>query len=450
MKGLVIGMGRTGLSITRHWRRLGYTVDATDSRPRPPAAASFSGHCDGIWCDEDFTRWPRQRFDGYDAVAVSPGVAPSQLPLPRSRLTNDVALFDSHWRRHCAADTRLLAVTGTNGKSTVTALAAHLARRGGVQAEAIGNLGEPMLDALLRWRDAPPPSLIVAELSSFQLEIAGRFRSDAAVVLNLSEDHLDRHGTLQRYGAIKRRLYRHTRQAVINLDDPTVASWRRRFAERTTVISLSTTDTGADWHLAAGSIQTPNFSFPLRDLSPAAAAQPGSVLAALALLSVTPVALTKAAKGLSDFPGLPHRRQTIAEKDGVRYVNDSKATNVAAAVFSVENTDTPVVLIAGGDGKGQDFAPLRRLAPRLRGAVLLGHAAAELESILTAAGVHCHHAAALPSAVAAARALARAGDTVLLSPACSSLDQFPDYRARGDRFQQAVDALAAAADREAS
>ena len=200
MKGLVIGMGRTGLSITRHWRRLGYTVDATDSRPRPPAAESFSGHCDGIWCDEDFTRWPRQRFDGYDAVAVSPGVAPSQLPLPRSRLTNDVALFDSHWRRHGAADTRLLAVTGTNGKSTVTALAAHLARRGGVQAEAIGNLGEPMLDALLRWRDAPPPSLIVAELSSFQLEIAGRFHSDAAVVLNLSEDHLDRHGTLQRYG----------------------------------------------------------------------------------------------------------------------------------------------------------------------------------------------------------------------------------------------------------
>ena len=288
MKGLVIGMGRTGLSITRHWRRLGYTVDATDSRPRPPAAESFSGHCDGIWCDEDFTRWPRQRFDGYDAVAVSPGVAPSQLPLPRSRLTNDVALFDSHWRRHGAADTRLLAVTGTNGKSTVTALAAHLARRGGVQAEAIGNLGEPMLDALLRWRDAPPPSLIVAELSSFQLEIAGRFHSDAAVVLNLSEDHLDRHGTLQRYGAIKRRLYRHTRQAVINLDDPTVASWRRRLAERTTVISLSTTDSDADWHLAAGSIQTPNFSFPLRDLSPAAAAQPSSVLAALALLSVTP------------------------------------------------------------------------------------------------------------------------------------------------------------------
>jgi len=377
-----------------------------------------------------------------DAVCVvaSPGL-PLDMPFfaeARRRgleVVGDIELFAR------ATSAAVAGITGTNGKSTVTTLLARMAQRAGLAVRAGGNLGEPALDLL-----TPGTELYVLELSSYQLETTASLQCRAATVLNVSPDHLDRYDSLTSYAAAKARIFARCDTAIINLDDPLVAAMPRP-AVRTLSFSLRAS-IGADYALAlhgrewwlthAATPLLPVAALKVKGLHNAA-----NALAALALGEALALPLPARLAELAAFEGLPHRSQWVADVRGVSYVDDSKGTNVGATLAAVAGMPGPLVLIAGGDGKNQDFAPL---AAAFRGkehhAVLIGRDAARIAAAL--AGVcTLETCATLPQAVQAAARAARPGDTVLLSPACASLDMFRDYAHRGTVFAQAVRGLAA-------
>jgi UDP-N-acetylmuramoylalanine--D-glutamate ligase len=338
-------------------------------------------------------------------------------------------------------------VTGTNGKSTVTTLLARMAERAGLKVRAGGNLGEPALDLL-----APGTALYVLELSSFQLETTTHLECRAATVLNVSADHLDRYASIGEYAAAKARIFARCDTAVVNLDDPLVVAMPRA-ARRTLSFSLRAA-VGADyavaavaavagreggwWLTRAGTPLLPVAELRIKGLHNAA-----NALAALALGEALELPLASMLEELREFPGLPHRAQWVAEVRGVTYVNDSKGTNVGATLAAVGGMAGPLVMIAGGDGKNQDFAPLAAaFRGKVRHAVLIGRDAPAIARALTAVCT-LEVCATLEEAVHAAARAARPGDTVLLSPACASLDMFRDYTQRGAVFTQAVRELAA-------
>jgi UDP-N-acetylmuramoylalanine--D-glutamate ligase len=349
-------------------------------------------------------------------------------------LVGDIELF----AREALAP--IAAITGTNGKSTVTALLADLASAAGLEAVAGANLGEPALDLLER----PVPGLYVLELSSFQLETTYSLETATATVLNVTPDHMDRYDTLADYAAAKARIFGGCEVAVVNTDDPLVRAMPRA-GQR--VLSFSLEDPSADYFLARdpapmltcrGEPLLPLDAMRLQGLHNAA-----NALAALAMCDALELPRAPVVEALASFGGLPHRAQWVAEVEGVRFVNDSKGTNVGATLAAVRGMSGPLVLIAGGDGKNQDFAQLRAaFRGKVRHAVLIGRDAPRLEETL--AGVcTTERAADMASAVRAARAAAQPGDTVLLSPACASLDMFRDYAHRGEEFAAAVRSLAA-------
>ena len=436
---VVVGMGRTGLSVARHLQRCGYGIAVTDSRATPPELAGVKALGAAV-----VTRtggFDARLLEGADIVVTSPGV-PLDDPFfvqARARgldIVGDIELFAR------AVDAPVVGITGTNGKSTVTTLLGRMAERAGVRVRVGGNLGQPALDLL----DRGPTDLYVLELSSFQLDTTHSLKLKAAVVLNVSADHMDRYATLKAYAASKARIYANSETAVVNFDEPEVRRMPRAGAR---VISFSLQDPSADFAL----------------LTPPAAAEPwlarrGAALLALASLRISgrhnaANALATLALGdalrlplapmldeLREFSGLPHRTQWVADLKGVRYINDSKGTNVGATLAAVGGLAGPLVVIAGGDAKGQDFTPLAKaFRGKVRSAVLLGRDAGLIETAL--AGI-CHtvRAATMEEAVRAAARFAKAGDTVLLSPACSSLDMFRDYAERGNRFAAAVKELA--------
>jgi UDP-N-acetylmuramoylalanine--D-glutamate ligase len=340
-----------------------------------------------------------------------------------------------------AVDAPVAGVTGTNGKSTVTTLLARMAERAGLSVRAGGNLGEPALDLL-----APGTALYVLELSSFQLETTTELACRAATVLNVSADHLDRYASIAEYAAAKARIFARCDTAVVNLDDPLVMAMPRA-ARRTLSFSLraavgadyAVTSTRGGWWLTRGTAPLlPVARLKIKGLHNAA-----NALAALALGEALELPLEPMLEALEEFSGLPHRSQWVAEVRGVTYVNDSKGTNVGATLAAVAGMAGPLVMIAGGDGKHQDFAPLASaFRGKVRHTVLIGRDAPVLARAL--AGVcTLETCATLPQAVRAAARSARPGDTVLLSPACASLDMFRDYTQRGAVFAQAVGELAA-------
>ena len=434
---LVIGMGASGYSLANFWYG-DYALTAVDDRRQPPRGDFFQQQLPAVTTrvGDDFRCWRPDDYAAYDKVALSPGVAPECVRAPADKLTNDAACFSEAWQVEAPAASRLLAVTGTNGKSTVTMLAAHLVSSSGLAAAAVGNIGEPMLTALLDWRYNGFPAVAVVELSSFQLELAAQFYSDAAVVLNIGEDHLDRHGSFQHYADIKRSIYRNTRCVVVN--DALAAM---------PAAAVSYGSEAADWYIKDGVIwRRDEPRYRLSSLSEVCRHYPELVLAALALTDSLDLPTAAVQAGLASFSGLPHRRQFVANQNGVIYVNDSKATNVEAALFALRHAGAPVVWIGGGDGKGQDFAALAAAGARfMRAAVLFGKDAVPIEKALTAAGVVCARAADLADAVAKARTAARPHDVVLLSPACSSLDMFANYQTRGMEFMRMVTAEDASA-----
>jgi UDP-N-acetylmuramoylalanine--D-glutamate ligase len=436
MHTLVVGLGKTGASCLRYLTKRGVAVAATDTRRAPPALSELGALAAGL--DLRLGGFDLSLLEGADQILMSPGV-PLDAPIAaeaRARgieIVGDIELFAR------AARAPVVAVTGTNGKSTVTTLVARMAAADEKRVLAGGNLGPPALDLL----DAPTPDLYVLELSSFQLETTRSLALAAAAVLNLSADHMDRYATLAEYARAKRRIYERAAVQIVNADDPLVAAMPRADAP---VRRFSVRDAAADFGLlrAGGKIVLARRGEPLLDfaaLKITGVHNAANALAALSLGEAAGIGMPAMLAALAAFPGLPHRSEWIADRGGVRFIDDSKGTNVGATAAAVAGMDRPVVLIAGGEGKRQDFTPLAAACRgRVRASVLIGKDASVLGHALE--GVcDIAYAATMPQAVALAAHAARPGDAVLLSPACASLDMFRDYAHRGAEFAAAVRAL---------
>jgi len=435
---VIVGLGRTGLSAVLYLRARGWRLAVTDTRASPPELAALRAFDASIPVRSGAL--DAALLDGALCVVASPGVPLSSpfFAAARARgleIVGDIELFAR------AADAPVAGITGTNGKSTVTTLLARMAQRAGLAVRVGGNLGEPALDLL-----SPGTALYVLELSSFQLETTRQLACRAATVLNVSADHLDRYASIGEYAAAKARIFARCDTAVVNLDDPLVMAMPRS-ARRTLSFSLRAA-VGADYAVTmhAGGWWLTRGTAPLlavERLRIKGLHNAANALAALALGEALDLPLQPMLKELEEFPGLPHRSQWVAEVRGVTYINDSKGTNVGATLAAVGGMAGPLVMIAGGDGKNQDFAPLAAaFRGKVRHTMLIGRDAARIAQAL--AGVcTLETAATLPEAVRAAARAARPGDTVLLSPACASLDMFRDYTQRGAVFTEAVGELAA-------
>jgi UDP-N-acetylmuramoylalanine--D-glutamate ligase len=441
----VLGLGDTGLSAVRWLVRQGARVHVADTRAAPPNAARLAAE----FADVPLVCGP---FDARalaksDLVVASPGVPLAEPAVQAALLrgvpvVGDVELF----AQELAGRAKVLAITGSNGKSTVTAMAESLCRAAGLNALAAGNIGLPVLDALQAAEEKGLPDVFVLELSSFQLETTASLEADAATVLNVSEDHLDRYPGLAAYAAAKARIFHGAGVEVLNRDDArTLAMARPGHAIVTFGLDapadghygLVRAD-GEDW-LAFGAERL----LPRRELPLAGRHNAANALAALALCRALGLPFDALLAGLRAFRGLPHRVEKVGEVRGVAFYDDSKGTNVGATEAALKGMDCPVVLIAGGDGKGQDFTPLAAaVARRARAVVLIGRDAPRLrEAIGNAAPVLA--SGTLEEAVQRAFQAARPGDAVLLSPACASWDMFRDYRHRAEVFIAAVKELEA-------
>jgi UDP-N-acetylmuramoylalanine--D-glutamate ligase len=436
-RALVLGMGRTGLSAIAWLRGLGYEVSAADSRTEPPGLAELRGR----WPEVEVHRGGFGAIDPgrYGLVVVSPGVD-FQHPLVRSAaaggadVVGDVELFARAARRP------IVAVTGSNGKSTVTCLSGAMLEAAGADPMVGGNIGVPVLDLLL----ARPPGCYVLELSSFQLEATESLAPVAACVLNLSMDHMDRHGDMRAYGEAKARILRHARVGVLNRADLNVLAMAAGAGGECVTFGLDEPPTGGDYGLrhiegVDWLVRGYHRLLPLSEIRLAGRHNVANVLACCALVEAAGCEIDDTVRAaIRAWRGLPHRMEAVAECDGVAWINDSKGTNVGATVAAIEGLARPLVLIAGGQGKGADFAPLRDAAAgRVRAVVVLGEDGGRIAEAL-AGVVPVESATDLDQAVDRAAALARRGDTVLFSPACASFDMFRNFEHRGDCFRQAV------------
>jgi UDP-N-acetylmuramoylalanine--D-glutamate ligase len=342
----------------------------------------------------------------------------------------------------------VIAVTGTNGKTTVTSLVGSMAKAAGSDCEIAGNIGPAVLDAVMRREDSGRlPSLWVLEISSFQLETTKSLAADVATVLNVTEDHLDRYRGIDEYAAAKARIFAGRGIQVLNRDDP--RSLAMALPGRTTsTFGLDAPRHARDWGLLEREgepwlAQGTKALLAVREMKLAGLHNAANALAALALCSGLNLPTAPLLGALRKFEGLPHRVEPVGEAEGVRWFDDSKGTNVGSTVAALAGLARPgakVVLIAGGEGKGQDFSPLRGAVARsARALVLIGRDAPLIEAAVAGAGVAILRAGSMEEAVALAGQAARPGDSVLLSPACASFDMFRDYKHRGDVFRAAVD-----------
>ena len=339
----------------------------------------------------------------------------------------------------------MLGVTGTNGKSTVTALAAAMGKAAGMNTVAAGNIGLPVLDALSAFERDGFPELLVLELSSYQLETTSSLQLDAGAMLNLTQDHFDRYDSLAEYGRAKARIFMHCGTRVVNRDDSASAAMGHG-AGALLSFGLGVPQGVSQWGLDAkreALLRGGEKIIDVREMAMPGLHNAANGLAAHALCTAVGIASAPLVRALAEFKGLAHRVQEVASTCGVRFFDDSKGTNVGAAVAALEGFADPVVLIAGGEGKGQDFAPLApAVAKHARAVVLIGRDAALIASALSGTAVPVARAATMQEAVQAAFGLAREGDAVLLSPACASFDMFRNYGHRGDVFAEAARALA--------
>ncbi len=440
---VVLGLGITGWSAVRWSVRHGARVAVADTRADPPHAADLRAQLPEV----PLTTGPivEATLAGAQTIVISPGLAKDQPAIQAAvargaELVGDVELF----ARALPPGQKVLAVTGSNGKTTVTALTATLLRASGLLATTVGNIGEPVLEALagyeqgVRW-----PDVFVIELSSFQLETTSSLKPVAATVLNVTENHLDRYPGLAEYAAAKARIFGEGGDQILNRDDA------RSLAMARPGRIIQTFGAGAprgerEWGLVErkGVPWLAHGGEPLiaaGDLALVGRHNALNALAALALASTVARVEPRMLAALAAFHGLPHRMERIADIAGVAFVNDSKGTTVAATQAALEGIGRRVVLIAGGDGKGQDFRPLKQaVEAHCRAVVLLGRDAPALRAALAGGTPAVELVATLEAAVGRAIAIAQPGDAVLLSPACASLDMFNDYVHRGERFRAAV------------
>jgi len=449
-KVLVLGLGDTGLSMAKWLVRRGASVRAADTRAAPPRLAELKRSLPSV--PANCGPFRDEMFADIDLVAVSPGVPLAEPAVRRAldagtKVVGDIELFAQALPERRA---RIIAVTGTNGKSTVTALVGAMARAADVDCEVAGNIGPAVLDALMRRDDAGrAPGLWVLEVSSFQLETSNSLAPDAATVLNITEDHLDRYRGIDDYARAKSRIFSGDGIQVLNRDDPRSLAMALP-GRKASTFGRDAPRHAEDWGLLERGgepwlAQGANALLAVREMKLAGLHNAANALAALALCRALGLPLEPLLAALREFKGLPHRVELIGEADGVRWYDDSKGTNVGstvAALAGLAQRDTRLVLIAGGDGKGQDFSPLRNAVERsARALVLIGRDAPLIEAAVAGAGVPIRRAASMDQAVALAAQAARPGDAVLLSPACASFDMFRDYRHRGEVFRLAVEGV---------
>jgi len=429
-KVLVVGLGKSGAATARYLAGAGAALVLTDSRPAPGGmdearAAAPQGEFH-LGCFHAPQPWSQ-----FACAVVSPGVSlddpfVAALRQARIEILGDVELFAR------AAAAPVIGITGSNGKSTVTTLVGDMAAAAGLHAGVGGNLGTPALDLL-----DPQARLYVLELSSFQLETTETLKLAAATMLNVSPDHLDRHGSVERYIAAKARIYAHAQTAVVNRDDRATHTGAH-LARRIVSFGL---DVPAEGHygmvdyqgqlwLAHGASRV----LPLASLRIQGLHNAANALAALALADAAGITRAGSLRALTEFKGLPHRCEWVAEAGGVTWINDSKGTNVGASLAALQGLQGPLLWLGGGQGKGQDFTALRGpLKDKARAAIVFGEDAARIERDLGGA-LPVRRVPDLAAAVEQARQLAQPGDRVLLSPACASLDQFRNYEERGAQF----------------
>ena len=481
---LVLGLGASGLAMARWCVRAGAQVTVADTRSAPPQLALLQAELPSV----RFIAGPlsAELVAGQDVTSVyrSPGLAPQEIApvvdaaraigLP---VGGELDLFAKALaalaQQHGYAP-KVLAITGTNGKTTVTALTGQLLVHAGWSVAVAGNIGPSLLDTLAHHLDAENlPQAWVLELSSFQLEGVQDFAPSAAVVLNITQDHLDWHGSMAAYAAAKARIFGAQGCMVLNRQDEAVMAmlpapvklkggklqprWHTTFGSN---LPQQPGDFGLEevngmrWLVRAHDEAGPDGSLFLQRLLPADVLRirglhnACNALAALALAQAAGCPLAPLLFGLREYRGEPHRVQSLGLVDGIEYFDDSKGTNVGATVAALHGLGPQqrIVLILGGLGKGQDFAPLAApVAQYVRAVVLIGRDAPAIRQALAPTGVALHDAADLPSAVLLARAQAQPGDAVLLSPACASMDMFRDYAHRAQVFTEAVQALAEAA-----
>ncbi len=437
---LVLGLGETGLSALRWLRKQGAEVSIADSRLHPPGV------------DDIVKTYPDIKVHtgpfvldvlmDCDFIVSSPGVPLAEPALQAAillgkRVIGDIELF----ALHRPASARVIAITGSNGKTTVTTLVGEICKRAGLNTVVAGNIGLPVLDTL----DDKAPDVYVLELSSFQLETTYSLKVDVATVLNISEDHMDRYDSIAAYAAAKARIYDHATLAVVNRDDPAslglttteAVSFGLNEAQNYSDFGLIEAD-GA-W-LSSGKRKL----IPVSDLKIQGQHNVANALAAVALSTNIGIEKSAIIQTLRQFKGLPHRVEWVANINEVDYYDDSKGTNVGAtcaAIKGMTKAGKPqkVVLLAGGDGKGQDFTPLlEAVQANARAIVLFGRDAPLIESVLLASELPIYDAIDLREAVAIAHKIASKGDAVLLSPACASFDMFKNYVHRAEVFIEAV------------
>jgi len=436
----VIGLGKSGVAAARLLRRHDVAVYASDAGTGP-ALADQVALLRATGAVAEGGRHDLARIGRAVAAIVSPGIAPEAPALAAARAAGVELLAEAELGLRCLPGTRILAITGTNGKTTTTALTAHLLTAGGLNAASAGNIGRPLSEVAL---EARPPDWLAVELSSFQLHDMPCLAPTAGVLTNLSPDHLDRYAVLADYYADKAQLFRNATPDSIwitNGDDPEV----RRMVAAVPGIHrrFSTEQVAEGWYDRAEALLLVGREalLPRRELLLLGDHNVANALAASLAASVAGVGLRALANGLRTFRALPHRLEPIREVNGVLWINDSKATNIASTEVALNALDRPYVLLLGGRHKGE---PYTRLAPRLatgcRAVVAYGEAGPQVTADLGGA-VRVVNGGTFEEVLATARRLAEPGDAVLLSPACSSYDMFRNYEERGAQFRSAVESF---------
>jgi UDP-N-acetylmuramoylalanine--D-glutamate ligase len=449
---LVLGLGESGLAMATWLAREGARVRVADSRAEPPNAAQLKAVAPAA---ELFAGpFEASTFADVDFIAISPGLpvqeANVQAALARGvPVISEIELFAQGVRARTPA-AKIVAITGSNGKTTTTALAAHLAKAAGVTAVACGNISPSALDALMgAIHGDAMPALWVLELSSFQLETTHHLNADAATVLNISEDHLDRYSGLDDYAAAKARIFKGCRRMVLNRDDDRSLGMGR-CGKALVTFGLDRPPRDADYGLVDGwLVHGSQRLLQTGEMKLVGLHNAANAMAALALLEGVGITAVDCLPALRDFKGLAHRVEFVTRMGGVDYYDDSKGTNVGATLAAIEGMASggrKLAVILGGEGKAQDFSPLRAaLAVHGRAVALIGRDAPAIAAALSGCGVPLVHCADMDEAVACCVREAREGDAVLLSPACASLDMYRNYAHRAEVFVAAVRAREGAA-----
>lgn len=450
-KIVVLGAGMTGLSCLRFLHAQGLSFAVNDSRAMPFANEERFAQYQKDYPQVNFVLglWQQELLASADVIIASPGIdldkeGISGFISPKCEVIGDVELF-CQLNNQSNKPMSMLAVTGSNGKSTVVSLLAFIAKELGIAAELAGNIGEPILDLLLKTDNSKPVDMVIAELSSFQLETLKSMNAIATSVLNLSDDHLDRHKTLANYQSIKQSIYPQGKVAVINRQDKATIT----LVENQEVISFGI-DKPEYGHFGLNTIGDSTWLMfgeqaliALENLPLAGLHNALNYMAALALGHCAGWPIPEMVVKMSGFNGLEHRCQRIPSNDKIQWINDSKATNVGATLAAIAglsptlNENNKLILIAGGDGKGADFTPLKPLlSNEVSHLITLGKDGNEIAR-LTKDSIKV---STLLDAVIQAKKLAKSGDMVLLSPACASIDMFKNYMVRGETFVEAISA----------